>query len=139
MSALDAAARTKARRPSRPAALLLAALVWAGCSLSFRSHSLPDPLAAGWRGDPVCERLHEDAALRVLRCSFPPGVGHERHFHPPHFGYALAGGRMRVTDDRGPREVEITTGSSFHSAGVAWHEVLNVSDTTVVYLIIEPK
>jgi quercetin dioxygenase-like cupin family protein len=100
---------------------------------------LPDPLAAGWRGAPVCERLHEEATLRVLRCTFPPGAGHERHFHPPHFGYALSGGRMRLTDARGAREVEIETGSSFTSDGVAWHEVLNVGETTVSYLIVEPR
>lgn len=100
--------------------------------------ALPDPLAAGWRGAPVCERLQEDRALRVLRCTFPPGVGHERHFHPRHFGYALAGGRVRVTDARGTREIEIATGSSFVSDGVAWHEIVNVGETTVTYLIVEP-
>ena len=100
--------------------------------------SLPDPLEAGWRGEPVCEKLHEDSEQRVLRCSFPPGVGHERHYHPRHFGYALAGGRMRITDSKGIREVDLATGSSFTSPGVAWHEVLNVGDTTVVYLIVEP-
>jgi quercetin dioxygenase-like cupin family protein len=100
---------------------------------------LPDPLAAGWRGAPVCERLREDESLRVLRCTFAPGVGHERHFHPRHFGYALSGGRMRITDERGSREVEIAAGSSFASDGVAWHEVLNVGDTTVAYLIVEPR
>lgn len=100
---------------------------------------LPDPLAAGWRGAPVCERLREDESLRVLRCTFAPGVGHERHFHPRHFGYALSGGRMRITDERGTREVEIAADSSFASDGVGWHEVLNVGDTTVAYLIVEPR
>lgn len=101
--------------------------------------SLPDPLAAGWNGAPVCEKLHEDHDHRILRCSFPPGVGHERHFHDRHFGYALAGGRMRINDARGTREVDLATGSSFSSAGVDWHEVLNVGDTTVTYLIVERK
>jgi quercetin dioxygenase-like cupin family protein len=101
--------------------------------------SLPDPLAAQWRGISVCEVLHEDADQRVLRCSFPPGVGHERHFHPRHFGYAISGGRMRITDANGTRDVNLATGSSFTSPGVAWHEVINVGDTTVVYLIVEPK
>jgi mannose-6-phosphate isomerase-like protein (cupin superfamily) len=103
------------------------------------SESLPDPLAAGWNGAPVCEKLHDDAEQRVLRCAFPPGVGHERHFHERHFGYAISGGRMRITDARGTREVDLATGSSFASEGVAWHEVFNVGDTTVVYLIVEPK
>jgi beta-alanine degradation protein BauB len=101
--------------------------------------SLPDPLAAGWNGAPVCERLHEDAEQRILRCSFAPSVGHERHFHDRHFGYAIAGGRMRITDASGTRDVDVATGSRFTSAGVAWHEVLNVGDSTVVCLIVEPK
>jgi mannose-6-phosphate isomerase-like protein (cupin superfamily) len=101
--------------------------------------SLPDPLEAGWNGVPVCERLHEDRAHRVLRCSFAPSVGHERHFHARHFGYAISGGRMRITDSRGTREVDLATGSSFTSDGVEWHEVVNIGDTTVVYLIIEPR
>jgi quercetin dioxygenase-like cupin family protein len=101
--------------------------------------SLTDPLAAGWNGAPVCEKLHEDSDQRVLRCSFPPGIGHERHFHSRHFGYALAGGRMRISDARGTRDVDLATGSSFSSAGVDWHEVLNVGESTVVYLIVEPR
>ena len=100
---------------------------------------LPDPLAAGWQGKKVCEKLHEDAHQRILRCTFPPRVGHERHFHPRHFGYALSGGRMRITDAKGTREVDIATGSSFASDGVAWHEGLNVGDTQVQYLMIEPR
>lgn len=101
------------------------------------SITLPDPLAAGWKGSPVCERLHEDASQRILRCTFPPGVGHDRHYHAPNFGYAVVGGRMRITDSSGTRELDLPTGSSFYSAGTEWHEVLNVGDTTVVYLIIE--
>ena len=100
---------------------------------------LPDPLKAGWNGVPVCEKLHENSDHRILRCSFPPSVGHERHLHNRHFGYAIAGGRMRITDSSGIREVDLATGSSFASDGVAWHEVVNIGDSTVVYLIIEPK
>lgn len=126
-------------RPLRPGAIASAAWLLA-CTLSCTAQpALPDPLEAGWQGRPVCERLHEDPRQRVLRCSFPPGVGHERHYHDAHFGYALAGGRMRIADDNGVREVELETGSSFSSDGVAWHEVLNVGDTTAVYLIVEPK
>ena len=49
------------------------------------------------------------ACHRILRRSFPPSIGHERHYHPRHFGYAIAGGRMQITD------------------------------STVFYLIVEPK
>lgn len=115
------------------------ALVTTISSACTATPSLPDPLEAGWKGVAVCERLHEDSVQRVLRCTFPPDVGHERHFHRPHFGYAISGGRMRIEDDTGIREVDLATDSSFSSDGVAWHEVLNVGQTTVVYLIVEPK
>lgn len=106
---------------------------------TLHPHTLPDPLEAGWQGKPVCEQLHDDHRQRVLKCTFPPGVGHERHYHTPHFGYALSGGKMRLTDDRGTREVELATGTHFASEGTPWHEVLNVGTTTVTYLIVEPK
>lgn len=100
---------------------------------------LPDPLQAGWKGEPVCEKLTEDNAKRILRCSFPPGVGHERHYHSAHFGYAISGGKVRIKDAKGERFVTLKSGSSFTSNGVEWHEILNVGDTTIVYLIIEDK
>ena len=99
---------------------------------------LPDPLEAGWKGEPVCEKLHEDDDQRILRCTFPPGVGHERHFHPKHFGYAISGGRVRIIDANGTRELGLETGSSYSSDGVAWHEIENIGDSTIVYLIVEP-
>ena len=101
--------------------------------------ALPGPLEAGWEGVPVCEKLHEDVDHRILRCTFPPGVGHERHFHPKHFGYAIAGGRLRITDANGVRELSLDTGSSYSSDGVAWHEIENIGDSTIVYLIVEPR
>lgn len=46
---------------------------------------------------------------------------------------------MRLTSADGTREVELGTGSSYISEGVAWHEVLNVGETTVIYLVVEPR
>ena len=104
------------------------------------AEDLPDPLAAGWKGEAVCEKLHEDEKLRVLRCTFPPGVGHERHFHPRHVGYVLSGGRMQITDAEGTRVQDIPSGISFSNPeGIAWHEAVNIGDTTSSYLMIEPK
>lgn len=122
----------------RSAALMLClASLWAVAARG--DAALPDALTAGWQGRPVCELLYETPTNRVLRCTFAPGVGHERHFHPRHFGYALSGGRMRITTASGVREAEIATGSSFSSEGVAWHEVLNVGPTPVIYLMFEEK
>ena len=101
--------------------------------------SLPDPLQAGWNKKPVCEVMQETESTRVLKCTFAPGVGHERHYHKPHIGYTVAGSRFRMTDTTGTREVQVLTGSSFKNSGVEWHNVLNIGDSTAVFLIIEAK
>lgn len=106
---------------------------------SVIAEDLPGPLAAGWKGQAVCEQIEAGDLQRVVRCSFAPGVGHERHYHRPHFGYVLAGGRMRITDASGTRELDIPTGYSWQSDGVDWHEAVNVGDTTSTYLVVEPR
>jgi quercetin dioxygenase-like cupin family protein len=110
-----------------------------GGALIMPRDPLPDPLAAGWKGEKTCVLLEENALLRALKCTFPPGVGHERHYHAPHFGYVLAGGQMRLTDKAGTVERDIATGASWHSDGVDWHEAINIGGTTAIYIIVEPK
>ena len=120
------------------AAGIAVALVGAGCTtLSADDDTLPSALEAGWEGKRVCELQHQAETHRVLRCTFPPGVGHERHYHPAHWGYALSGGTMQLTDGERTREATIANGSSYSSDGVEWHQVVNVGDTTVTYLIVE--
>jgi len=103
------------------------------------SQALPDPLQAGWEGSSVCEVLVDNDRVRTLKCTFPPGVGHERHFHDPHFGYTVQGSRFRITDTTGTREVNVPTGYDFYHEGIEWHEVLNIGQDTAVFLIVEPK
>lgn len=45
---------------------------------------------------------------------------------------------MRIVDKNGTRELDLPTGSSYSSEGVPWHEILNIGDSTVIYLIAEP-
>jgi len=106
---------------------------------SAAAEPLPDPLEAGWKGEKVCAVMQETDRLRMLKCTFAPGVGHERHFHAPHVGLILKGGKMRITDAKGVREQETLAGGSWKSDGVDWHEALNIGDTTAVYIIIEDK
>tara|TARA_B100000795_G_scaffold210956_1_gene164579 strand:- start:90 stop:470 length:381 start_codon:yes stop_codon:yes gene_type:complete len=103
------------------------------------SSSLPDPLTAGWKEKKVCELLEENKSQRILKCTFAPGIGHERHFHLPHFGYTLSGSTFKIKDTTGTREINVKTGSYFNSNGTEWHEVLNIGDSTAIFLIIEPK
>jgi len=124
------------KNPLSIIAILLLVVFLTSCQ---NQNPLPDPLEAGWNGKKVCEVLTENEKVRTLKCSFPPGVGHERHYHATHFGYTLAGGKFRITDTTGTREVQIPTGYDFFNEKVEWHEVLNIGDSTAVFLIVEPK
>ncbi len=108
-------------------------------SACIQEPGLPDPLEAGWKGEKVCEVLEDNSQLRILKCSFKPGTGHEKHYHKPHYAYALKGSRFQIKDSDGVREADFFTGSNYYSSGVAWHQALNIGDSTAVVLIIEPK
>ena len=116
--------------------ICFAAVLFASCQ---EKNTLPDPLEAGWEGESVCEVIEENDKLRTLKCTFPPGVGHEKHYHPPHFGYTLVGSTFRITDNKGTREVNVKTGTHFSKEIESTHEVVNIGDSTAVFLIMEPK
>ena len=120
--------------------LALFVLLGACANASARSAPLPMALCAGWQGERVCERLHEDAQIRVLRCVFPPGVGHEMHYHPPHFGYVLEGDSvMRITTEDGVVDRPVHAGASFANESEVRHAALNVGEQATTYLIVEKK
>lgn len=100
---------------------------------------LPHAFSAGWEGEDTCEILFEDENNIVGRCIFPPGVGHEKHYHNPHFGYVLEGGILSVTDSSGTRQVTTTSGATWTTATLTVHEAVNTGQTTTSYLILEPK
>lgn len=119
---------------------LAASLLVACASASAQIAPLPMALCAGWEGERVCEVLQEDAQIRVLRCTFPPGVGHEMHYHPPHFGYVLEGDSvMRITTAAGVVDRAVHAGSSFSNDAEIQHAALNVGEQTTRYLIVEKK
>jgi quercetin dioxygenase-like cupin family protein len=101
---------------------------------------LPEAFDAGWKGEKTCELLYETHSARVARCVFPPGVGHEKHFHYPHFGYVLEGGTLSITNDAGEERVQQTTsGKSWSTDKITIHEAMNIGETTTSYLIVEPR
>jgi quercetin dioxygenase-like cupin family protein len=104
-----------------------------------KAQTLPDPLKAGWKGHKVCKIIEDNDVIRVLKCTFPPGVGHEKHRHKPHFGYTLSGSKFRMEDKNGIKEVDVPTGYSFYKDSITVHEAINIGDSTAVFLIIEPK
>lgn len=116
--------------------LLILILVLFSCK---PTQTFPDPLEAGWEGKKVCEVLSETKKQRILKCTFPPNVGHQKHYHKPHFGYTLAGSTFKITDSKGTRNVPVATGINWSNTELSEHEVLNVGDSTAVFLIVEPK
>jgi len=100
---------------------------------------LPHAFDAGWKGQKTCEILFEDDTVRVGRCVFPPSIGHEKHYHNPHFGYVLEGGALRIVDSKGEREVTTRAGGDWSTTTVTVHAAMNIGETTTSYLIVEPK
>ncbi|WP_420317002.1 hypothetical protein [Ekhidna sp.] len=117
----------------------MAAFIFSCTKKLEKESNLPDPLEAGWNNQAVCEVIEDNEKVRVLQCVFPPGVGHERHYHDAHFGYTLVGSTFRIKDTTGIREVNVPTGYSFYNEKIEWHEVLNIGADTAVFLIMEPK
>ncbi|HKX54746.1 MAG TPA: hypothetical protein VJN01_01540, partial [Xanthomonadales bacterium] len=66
------------------------------CLFAQDPDNLPHAFDAGWQGKKTCEIVYETALVRVGRCSFPPGTGHEKHYHNPHFGYVIEGATMLI-------------------------------------------
>ena len=119
--------------------LTLAAALPAAAFDAGPATALPHAFDAGWHGQKTCSLLYEDDAVRVGRCSFPPGVGHEKHYHDPHFGYVLEGGTLRITDADGTRIVTTAAGADWSTDRRTVHEALNIGETTTSYLIVEPR
>ena len=103
------------------------------------SEDVPDALSVEWQGQHPCEKLYEDAEIRVMRCTLAPGAVHVRHSHPGYLTYTISGGKAKVQDDKGTREGQPKTGGFSNSPPVPWHEVTNVGDTTLSFLTIEKK
>ena len=104
-----------------------------------RGDDVPDALSVEWQGEKPCEKVFEDAQIRIARCTFPPGSKHVRHSHPAYISYVLSGGKAEVQDEKGTRQVEARTGSYADVPPVPWHELTNVGDTTLQYLVVERK
>ncbi len=105
--------------------------------------SLPQEMVVGFISQLADEDVHKALAAVSRMDEIAPSIQEKvltefRSALGKH-DYAIAGGRMRITDEAGTREVDSPTGNSWTSAGVAWHEVVNVGETTAVYLVIETR
>jgi len=104
-----------------------------------RAENVPDALSVEWEGKNPCEKLFEDAHVRMARCTFPPGAMHVCHSHPAYLSYVVSGGQGQVQDEKGTRKVNFVTGALADVPPVPWHELANTGDTTLQFLIVEKK
>ena len=104
-----------------------------------RADDVPDALSVEWQGKNPCEKLFEDAQVRMARCTFPPGAMHVCHSHPAYLSYVVSGGQGQVQDEKGTRKVNFVTGALADVPPVPWHELANTGDTTLQFLIVEKK
>ena len=100
---------------------------------------VPDALSVEWQGKKPCEKLFEDAQIRIMRCTFPPGAMHVCHSHPSYFTYVLSGGQLQMQDEKGTRKIDLVAGAFVDAPPIPWHQGTNVGETTVQGLIIEKK
>ncbi len=118
-------------------------IVLAGMAITLSPYAaagdVPDAFSVEWQGKHPCEKLYEDAQIRIGRCTFPPGAVHLCHSHPADVVYTLSGGKGQVRDARGTRQRQTEIGDISSNAPIPWHEYTNVGDTTINYLIIEKK
>jgi hypothetical protein len=66
---------------------------------------VPDALSVEWQGKKPCEKLFEDAQVRVARCTFPPGTVHlcPVHYLLQSLRSLAAGGRLGRDYERAGR------------------------------------
>jgi quercetin dioxygenase-like cupin family protein len=100
---------------------------------------VPDALSVEWQGKRLCEKLADDARVRVVRCIFPPGAVHVCHSHPSYVGYFVNVGQAQVQDEKGIRKADFANGAVLDVPAVPWHEFANVGDSTMQVLVVEKK
>jgi quercetin dioxygenase-like cupin family protein len=103
------------------------------------AEDVPDALSVEWQGKKPCEKLFEDAQVRVARCTFPPGAVHVCHSHPGYLSYVVSGGQGQVQDEKGTRKIDVIAGALFDAPPIPWHEFANVGDTTIQFVVVEKK
>src|SRR5262245_65632198 len=107
----------------------MAIIIAATLTSAVQAADVPDALSVEWQGKHPCEKLFEDAQVRVARCTFPPGTVHVCHSHPSYLSYTVSGGRGQVQDEKGTRNIDVLVGRFVDNPPTPWHEFTNTGDT----------
>jgi quercetin dioxygenase-like cupin family protein len=111
-------------------------LVTVFSAIAFHANAQDDLLKVS----PMSNKLVLDNShVRVIEGSLKPGEKTAMHHHPQHLIYFLSGGTVRFTlKDGSKKELTSKTGETRWNEAVD-HETENIGNTTVRYLIVEPK
>lgn len=81
----------------------------------------------------------DDAAVRVLEATLPPGAREQPHSHPSSVIYVIEGGKVRNhLGDGTVVETELTPGQTTHR-GPTTHWAENIGTTTIRLVLVELK
>ena len=84
--------------------------------------------------------IFENAYIRVIQSTFPPGAREPIHTHPAGWYYVTRGGTLKVTGADGKSENwQVTSGHNEWGDGEAPHEAVNVGRKEMEYLLVEVK
>ena len=88
----------------------------------------------------IYDVLLENEDVKILKVSFPPGVGDNMHDHYPFSFYVIDGGKLQVTlPDGKVNEMEAGDGFSGHNEKGVRHKVKNVGEEAVNIILVEHK
>lgn len=84
--------------------------------------------------------VFENAYIRVVRSTFPPGGAEPAHTHPAGWYYVTKGGTLKVTGADGKREDWVApTGHDEWGDGEAAHTAVNTGKAPMEYILVEVK
>jgi quercetin dioxygenase-like cupin family protein len=87
----------------------------------------------------IYKTLFENERVRLLEVRMKPGDESAEHSHPDYLLYALAGGKVKLTDASGQSaEVDIQTGDTMWREAEV-HSALNVGTSEIAALFVELK
>src|SRR6478672_3198557 len=108
----------------------------------FRSRKqpmYPTPCQSSGRATTPVKSCSRNAQVLVARCTFPPGAMHVCHSHPSYLSYVVSGGQAQIQDEKGVRKVNVVAGALADVPPTPWHELTNVGDTTLQFVVVEKK
>ncbi len=115
--------------------LFLIFTFFVSCSASKEKSFIPEVVSPD-----VYDVLFENDDVKVLGVTFPPGKGDNMHDHNPITFYVLQGGKGQVTlPDGSVNEREVPTGFVGHNRERQRHQVKNIGQDTLKFIIIEHK